>query len=49
MSTKRHALVAGAAAVLLAAGTATVITVTGQGSASGAKKYKKLGKSKKYN
>jgi len=37
MSTKRHALVAGAAAVLLAAGTATVITVTSQGSASGAK------------
>ena len=35
--TKRHALVAGAAAVLLAAGTATVITGTGQGSASGAK------------
>jgi YVTN family beta-propeller protein len=37
MSTKRHALVGGAAAVLLAAGTATVITVTSQGSASGAK------------
>jgi YVTN family beta-propeller protein len=37
MSTKRHALVAGAAAVLLAAGTATVITVTHQGSPSGAK------------
>src|ERR1700723_1914025 len=34
---KRHALVAGAAAVILAAGTATVITVTGQGSPAGAK------------
>jgi YVTN family beta-propeller protein len=37
MLTKRHAVVAGAAAVLLAAGTATVITVTHQGSASGAR------------
>ena len=37
MSTKRHALVAGAAAVLLAAGTATIITVTSQGSSGGAR------------
>lgn len=37
MSTKRHALVAGAAAVLLAAGTATVITVTSQSSPGRAK------------
>ncbi|MGH3201142.1 MAG: YncE family protein [Streptosporangiaceae bacterium] len=37
MSTKRHALVAGAAAVLLAAGTATVLTVTGHGTPAAAK------------
>jgi YVTN family beta-propeller protein len=35
--TKRHALVAGAAAVLLAAGTATVLGVSHPGAASGAK------------
>jgi phospholipase C len=37
MLTKRHALVAGGAAVLLAAGTATIITVTSQGSTGGAR------------
>ena len=37
MLTKRHALVAGGAAVLLAAGTATIITVTSQGSSGGAR------------
>jgi YVTN family beta-propeller protein len=37
MLTKRHALVAGGAAVLLAAGTATIITVTSQGPTGGAR------------
>ena len=37
MLTKRHALVAGGAAVLLAAGTATVLTVSHPGAAHGVK------------